>query len=88
MPALEELMLRQRRLLSDVLLVTLLFNIPALRTAAEQESDRFAPVETPTFVDSGQELGGAASRDVALGDLDGDGDLDALVANTNAPLAL
>lgn len=81
-------MLRQRRLLSDVLLVALLLNIPALRTAAEQESDRFAPVETPMFVDSGQELGGAASRDVALGDLDGDGDLDALVANTNAPLAL
>ncbi|MBU7019186.1 MAG: VCBS repeat-containing protein [Theionarchaea archaeon] len=44
------------------------------------------PSETPTvpsfsFLDSGQRLGAARSWDVSLGDLDGDSDLDAFVAN-------
>ncbi len=34
-----------------------------------------------TFLDSGQTLGTASSEGVALGDVDGDGDLDAFVAN-------
>ncbi len=37
-----------------------------------------------SFVDSGQRLGTARSWDVALGDLDGDGDTDAFVTNGSA----
>ena len=33
------------------------------------------------FIDSGQGLGNSKSNDVALEDLDGDGDVDAFVAN-------
>jgi len=39
----------------------------------------------PLISDSGQALGNSYSFGVALGDLDGDGDLDAWVANYNGP---
>ena len=35
------------------------------------------------FMDGSQDLGNASSEAAALGDLDGDGDLDAAVANTS-----
>ena len=40
---------------------------------------------TFVFEDSGQALGNSESTSVALGDLDGDGDLDAMVANFGQP---
>ena len=43
------------------------------------------PVPPGTFADSGQSLGNSFSYGVALGDVDGDGDLDAFVANDQYP---
>jgi hypothetical protein len=37
-----------------------------------------------TFTNSGQSLGGGRSRQLALGDLDSDGDLDAFIANSDS----
>jgi hypothetical protein len=42
-----------------------------------------AAVASGNFLDSGQSLGSSSSNDVTLGDVDGDGDLDAFVTNTS-----
>jgi len=69
--------------------------VPFTETTTPQPTVAASPTETVTpiptgseptadsvaFADSGQELGEGRSTDVALGDLDEDGDLDALVGN-------
>jgi len=59
---------------------------PASRTKALLLAASISALTTTTaaavnFIDSGQSLGSSDSLTVALGDVDGDGDLDALVAN-------
>jgi hypothetical protein len=69
--------------------------VPFTETTAPQSTEAASPKVTVTpiptgseptagtvaFSDSGQELGSRRSTDIALGDLDGNGDLDALVGN-------
>ena len=56
--------------------------VPVLLAAFACSSAATAQV-TFEFTDSGQTLGNSDSLSVALGDLDGDGDLDAMVGNYN-----
>jgi len=56
-------------------------DITSLHTASGLEADLQLAAAIRQSVDSGQRLGARDSRGVSLGDLDGDGDLDAYVAN-------
>ncbi|MCH2145170.1 MAG: hypothetical protein MK082_08495, partial [Phycisphaerales bacterium] len=58
--------------------------IPVLLAGAACAGSATAQV-TFEFTDSGQALGNGSSITVALGDLDGDGDLDAMVGNIFQP---
>jgi hypothetical protein len=71
---------KRTRLLSLLLLLGLVLAPAALVQATPPIAGN-----TVEFADSGQSLGSSDSFGTALGDLDGDGDLDALVTNNNQP---
>lgn len=64
------------------ILVVAGFSILVLLILNGRPEEATAVTEAITFTDSGQSLGNEFSTDVALGDLDGDGDQDAFVTNS------
>jgi hypothetical protein len=69
----------------DASVTTATLNITGEQAISSTVWQFWAAVEggSGLFVGNGQSLGSAESYDVALGDVDGDGDLDAFVANYN-----
>ena len=69
------------RIRSTIVMAVISIPVAALLGAAGGRTTGFPAGAVVVFTNSGQSLGGETGNGVALGDLDGDGDTDAFVAN-------